>query len=211
MPWIATVRRVDGYCERLGPGLLGEPLNAVSNAAFLLAAAYLIGRRPRSLLLPVLLAVVGLCSLAFHTFATPATGALDSLSILLFVLTGIVLLTRHGFGARASRAWLAAPAFIAFAVLVIVVVRDALSGYLPALLALAGFAVGLRDRLLGAATAVFALSLTVRTLDEPLCSALPIGTHWLWHCLNAVVLTLVAVAVNARTQRAGQHLATLLP
>ncbi|WP_255375355.1 hypothetical protein [Saccharomonospora sp. CUA-673] len=29
---------VDEYCERLEPGLLGEPLNTVSNLGFLLAA-----------------------------------------------------------------------------------------------------------------------------------------------------------------------------
>ena len=31
---------LDLYCERLGPGFWAEPLNAVSNAAFILAAAY---------------------------------------------------------------------------------------------------------------------------------------------------------------------------
>jgi antibiotic biosynthesis monooxygenase (ABM) superfamily enzyme len=35
---------------------------------------------------------------------------------------------------------------------------------------------------------VFAVSLTFRTLDQPLCVAWPLGTHWLWHLLNAVVL-----------------------
>ena len=29
---------LDLYCERLGPGLLAEPLNAVTNGAFLVAA-----------------------------------------------------------------------------------------------------------------------------------------------------------------------------
>ena len=29
---------MDAYCERVGPGLLAEPLNAVSNISFLLAA-----------------------------------------------------------------------------------------------------------------------------------------------------------------------------
>ncbi|XVV15808.1 hypothetical protein ACQP2X_16110 [Actinoplanes sp. CA-131856] len=187
---------MDGYCERLGPGLLAEPLNAVSNAAFLLAAAYLLARRPRSLTLPILLGVVGLCSLAFHTFATRATAALDTLSILVYVLTGVILLTRYGLGVRPGRAWLAAPAFVVFAIAVDVVLRGALGGYLPALLALAGFALVLRDRLLGAAAAVFAVSLTLRTLDEPLCGSLPLGTHWIWHCLNAVVLLLVARGVD---------------
>ncbi|WP_250031274.1 hypothetical protein [Paractinoplanes maris] len=167
---------MDGYCERLAPGLLGEPLNALSNAAFLVAAALLIARRPRSLLLPVLLAVVGLCSLAFHTFATTATAALDTLSILASVLTAIVLLTRHGLQVRRSHAWLAVPAFVAFALLVTLLLRGALGGYLPALLTLAAFAIALRDRLLAIAATVFTVSLTLRTLDTPLCAAIPTGT-----------------------------------
>ncbi len=35
MPWNATI---DAYCERLGPGFWGEPLNAISNLAFCLTA-----------------------------------------------------------------------------------------------------------------------------------------------------------------------------
>jgi hypothetical protein len=197
---LVTVARVDGYCERIGPGLFAEPLNAVSNLAFLLASAYLIARlrkpgRPEARLLPVLLGVVGLCSLSFHTFATRATAALDSLSILVFILVGVVLLTRRGLGVRPSRAWLAAPAFLVFAVAVDVT-GVSLGGYLPALVVLAGLAIALHDRLLGAAAVVFTVSLTLRTLDEPLCDRFPIGTHWLWHCLNAVVLLLVAIRVD---------------
>ncbi|HTJ38833.1 MAG TPA: hypothetical protein VL738_36855 [Dactylosporangium sp.] len=203
---------VDGYCERLGPGLWAEPLNAVSNVAFLIASAVLLARYwrggPRTL--PILLGVVGLCSLSFHTFATGATAALDSLSILVFVLVALVLLVRYGLRMRSSLAWLAAPAFVFFAVIVDLLLalagpRYTLGGYLPPGLALAGLAVALRSRLLLAATGVFAVSLTLRTLDEPLCGRMPIGTHWLWHCLNAVVLFLVAVDVAGRMRHAPAH------
>ena len=69
--------------------------------------------------------------------------------------------------------------------------------YLPALLVLLTLGwhhvrrahVG-RPLLLSAA-AVLTLSLTARTLDPMVCSRLPIGTHFLWHLLNGVVLYLV--------------------
>jgi len=36
--------------------------------------------------------------------------------------------------------------------------------------------------------AILCVSLTARSLDEPLCDVLPLGTHWLWHVLNAAML-----------------------
>jgi len=35
---------------------------------------------------------------------------------------------------------------------------------------------------------IFTVSLTFRTVDLELCEAIPFGTHFLWHLLNAVVL-----------------------
>ncbi len=32
------------------------------------------------------------------------------------------------------------------------------------------------------------VSLTFRSLDEVLCPAIPVGTHFLWHLLNAAML-----------------------
>lgn len=50
------------------------------------------------------------------------------------------------------------------------------------------------------AAGVFAVSLTLRTLDEPLCVAFPLGTHFLWHCLNATVLFIVAYTIIRQEQ-----------
>ena len=32
------------------------------------------------------------------------------------------------------------------------------------------------------------LSLTLRTIDKAVCPGLPIGTHFLWHVLNGILL-----------------------
>ena len=42
---------------------------------------------------------------------------------------------------------------------------------------------------------VFALSLGFRTLDAPLCGTLPLGTHFLWHLLNGLMLWLLLRAL----------------
>ncbi|BCB77049.1 hypothetical protein GCM10022251_45280 [Phytohabitans flavus] len=207
---------VDAYCERTGPGLAGEPLNAVSNLAFLAASAlllWLLAGRPRRApvsvwLLPVMLGVVGLCSLAFHTVADSLTGALDTLSIMVFVLTAVVVVTHWTWGVRWRWAWLVAPVFLAFAIglnVALAVVggeRATVGGYLPALVGLFAFGVAAyrKTKLLIGASALFAVSLTLRTLDGPLCGQVPVGTHFLWHCLNATVLFLVSLAVVRRWQ-----------
>jgi len=200
---------VDGYCERTAPGLWGEPFNAVSNVAFLIACVVLLSmlarqRRPVPLsvwLLPVILGVVGLCSLSFHLLATTFTAALDSLSILVFILTAVVVVVHWMWDVRWRWAWLAAPAYLAGSIALVAVLvavggeRAALGGYLPALVGLVAFGLAARSGLLLSAAALFAVSLTLRTVDEPLCPQWPVGTHFLWHCLNATVLFLVSYAV----------------
>ena len=84
------------YCERgASDALLAEPINVISNLAFLFAA--LIGLqlllwRPREersadhYLLVFLVLAIGLGSLAFHLFATEGTALLDVIPIGLFML-----------------------------------------------------------------------------------------------------------------------------
>ena len=88
--------RVFLYCERgSSEALFAEPINAVSNAAFLLAALagfLLVLRRPPEernadqFLLPVLVLFIGLGSLAFHLYADRGTALADVVPISLFML-----------------------------------------------------------------------------------------------------------------------------
>ena len=68
--------------------------------------------------------------------------------------------------------------------------------YAPALVALLGFGVfHARNRTtarfsLLAAAGVYALALVFRAVDLDVCSALPIGTHFLWHSLSGLAVFL---------------------
>ncbi|MBL6751152.1 MAG: hypothetical protein ISP90_11550 [Nevskia sp.] len=200
------------YCERLGPGLLAEPFNAASNAAFLLACGWLLlalrqrGDAPwYARVLAALIGLIGLGSLSFHTFANRGTEILDVLFIALFIHFYVACFFRRFLGLRWGYAWLAAPGFVLFGLAVKAPLpAGALNGsvdYLPALFGLALMALYLaarRDpaaRLLGAAAAVFVVSLALRTGDRAWCAALPLGTHWLWHSLNALTLSLVTLSL----------------
>lgn len=199
MDWSAAV---DGYCERLGPGLWAEPVNAVTNLAFVLAAVicWRLGQDLTGRVLCVLLAAIGVASGLFHTHAVAWTGAADSLSILLFALVYLFAAVRDYLGLRVVVAVPVTGLFLAL----LVAMAWGLGAAWPALganaayfaldLLIAGWGLALlpRDRRLGAGllagAAVLALSITSRMLDMPLCAGLPLGTHWLWHCLNGLVL-----------------------
>nr|WP_130343683.1 ceramidase domain-containing protein [Herbihabitans rhizosphaerae] len=212
---------VDSYCERLEPGLWGEPLNALSNLAFAVAAVAVWislrttdGRRvPASIAaLPVLIALVFLGSTAFHTTATRWGGLLDVLFIAVFLLHYVAVFTHWFAGLRWRLALVGVGVFVLFTGLVSVTLGRVIPGgsgmYAAALVAVLAFAGWLRFagpvdarphwRMFAAAGVVFAVSLTLRTLDRPLCDSMPIGTHYWWHTLNAIALYLVSRAAVAR-------------
>lgn len=207
MDWLQPV---DLYCERFGPGLFAEPLNALSNLAFVIAGVWVAARMPRSFapqpvplpfdLLAGCIALIGICSAAFHTFAVRWAGLLDVLSIALFIYGFAVCFARYVLDVRWSLAWIAAPALWALGIFVTAPFAPGdLNGsvdYLPALVALTLMALGLALRrqpgaAMFALTAVlFAVSISLRSVDLAWCSSWVWGTHWAWHLLNAVVLGL---------------------
>src|SRR5687767_9820505 len=85
---------LDHYCERTDPSFWAEPLNALSNLGFIVAAWWLWRDAVRQsqveseiLLLIGWAGATGVGSFLFHTFANTATFWLDVVPILLFVLT----------------------------------------------------------------------------------------------------------------------------
>ena len=205
---------VDIYCERVAPGLLGEPLNAVTNLAFFVAAWLVLRQARRNGRLDAPLAIliglvfaIGVGSTLWHIFAQRWAGAADVIPILLFIVTYVGLVMWRYFGTRPAEALALAFAFLFFAPGLRTAAAAALPtamsptfGYLPAFVALivCGALLALRRHpaglwLLGAG-ALFALSLTFRSLDGPFCGAYPTGTHFFWHILNAGVLGTLMVA-----------------
>ena len=205
---------IDLYCERLGPGLLAEPVNALTNAAFFVAASQLwrLARRQGSLdfgmgLALALVVATGIGSTLFHTFATAWARWFDELPILLFQLVFLWMYARRALGWRTVSAALLLVAFIA-AALGARQFQPVLNGsitYAPAIatLLVLGLHQWLRNPgkppLLLAAAGVFALSLALRTLDAAVCDSFPIGTHFLWHLLNALVIYLALSSMIPRS------------
>lgn len=194
---------VDSYCERLGPGLWAEPLNASTNLAFALAA-WVMWRRteamPYGRALCAVLFAIAIGSGLFHTVAERWAGLADVVPILVFILVFLWAVNREVWRMGRAAAVLATVLFIPYAAGAAALIGRAApwigtsAGYVPVVLLIAGYAAALaprarafaRDLSIGAC--VLALSIAARALDMPLCPVWPLGTHFLWHLLNALML-----------------------
>lgn len=201
-----------GYCERLSGAFWAEPLNAVSNAAFLLAAlaAWLLlcqqGRRDwPAESLTMLVAIIGVGSFLFHTMPQRWTLLADVVPIQLFALCYFGLALNRFLRLSPLMAALGALLFLAacfglasgLAPLLSAGMRGS-AGYAGFLIGLFGVALATRLRgdavtgtRIAAAGLVFAASLSFRSLDSVFCGAIPYGLHWGWHLLNGLLLYLL--------------------
>lgn len=193
---------VDLYCERLGPGLWAEPLNAVTNLAFL-GAAWIMWRRAgddrMGRALAAVLAVIGVGSGLFHTFANGLTSLMDVLPILSFILLYLFAASRDMLALRPVWASAATVAFLPYAAATVplwskVPGLGSSAGYMPVPVLILFYAWLLRTRAprsargLAIGAGVLLASLLARTVDQPLCGGWPTGAHFLWHLLNAGML-----------------------
>ncbi|MFD1881140.1 ceramidase domain-containing protein [Paracoccus pacificus] len=179
---------------------------------------------------------IGIGSFLFHTFAQVWASYADTIPIWSFVaLYCFVALSRLG-GVRPGIVAAGALALIA----VLTVWRlaapetapettpaadvprgpDPLNGsgqYAPAVVAFIIFTIiafwrhhPLRWWVAGAGL-VFLLSLTARTFDRDLCTAFPLGLHWIWHLLNGFMIGLVLQILIRSAPAAGRGAGAPLP
>ncbi len=198
---------IDQYCERLGPAFWAEPVNALTNLAFFIAAlaAYRLAKREGALSLDVLLLIfltvcIGLGSALFHTYATVWAMLTDVIPILLFQLVFLGIYSRKVMYLSFARTGLLFAGFIALTVFFFGALPRAWLngslGYASTLIFLTGLGIyhvrtqRLEKWTLLATAGLLLASLTFRTLDMLLCPVLPLGTHFMWHILNGMVLYL---------------------
>ena len=198
------MRQVDGYCERTDFTYWSEPVNAITNAAFLIAA-FVLWKRVRGQGLPLavamcaVLAAIGIGSYLFHTHATIWGAIADTMPIALFILLYIFAANRDFWNLSWPWALLATVAFFPYAAITVPLFQrlpffEVSAGYWPVPLLIALYALGLRKRLphtsrgLAIGAGLLCLSLGFRSIDETVCANFAIGTHVLWHILNGIML-----------------------
>ncbi|MGB0630169.1 MAG: ceramidase domain-containing protein [Alphaproteobacteria bacterium] len=203
---------IDIYCERTGPEFWSEPVNAVTNFAFIISALFVAklirdqmrqsNRDLASWLFCALIFVIGIGSWLFHTHATRWALLADVIPIGIFIL----LYTWYALRRFAEASALVCGAGV-MAVLAVAMTVPQLTGFrggsyvaaLLAMLIIGGYLHFARSHVAGRAlllaAGVFIVSLTLRTVDQPLCEQFPLGTHFGWHIFNAVVLFIATRAM----------------
>lgn len=193
--------QVIAYCERTDFGYWAEPVNALTNAAFVLAAI-LVWPMTRGLALSralaVVLALIGLGSFLWHTHATRWAGLSDVLPIVIFIKLYLFAATRDYLGARVWVAVVVTALFLPYAAGFAWVLGLGVPGlganglYLSVAALIAAYGVILRrtptGRGLLTGAGMLCISLLARMADGPICDSFGLGTHFLWHLINAAML-----------------------
>ena len=199
-------QHIDIYCERVGQTFWAEPVNALTNISFFIAAflAFQFARQQKMInwdinLLLFLLVLIGCGSSLFHTFATKWSALADVLPILLFQIIFIISYSLRVMDFKKWQMLLLLFVFFSMIVSSSQLPAEWLNGsftYFPALICLLGF--GLyhfithqKERpILLIAAFIFIVSLFFRSIDMVVCSTVSLGTHFIWHILNGVTLYL---------------------
>lgn len=195
---------IDIYCERLDATFWAEPLNAITNLSFIVAAylGYKLWkhdkkRQTSGLILVIIAFIVGIGSFLFHTIATRGAMLGDIIPIILFVHFGFWMILQRFFGFKWYIALLGVIGLFWFNWLVRTTVPVTyLNGsvqYLTTLAMLITVSLvlsfrGQRSRSFAAASIIFFIAIIFRSSDMMFCSSISIGTHFLWHLLNGAVV-----------------------
>ena len=193
---------IDIYCERLDVGIWAEPINAVTNFAFILAAI-IMWIRCKNLVegrvLAFLLFSIGCGSFLFHTFAQTWAAILDVTPILIFILTYIYAANRRFLVWSKRMSITGVILFLPYQFLVVSILSSiqflgSSALYVPVAILIFFYSALLHksktnlSRELFVGATILSLSIFARTIDEPLCLIVSVGTHFIWHILNAIML-----------------------
>jgi hypothetical protein len=197
-----------GICERHELGFVAEPMNVLSSFAFIAVAIsiYRYYKKDEDLhrkwmwdvhALTFITFIIGINSVIFHAFPSPTTELMDTLAIVLFIILYFwSVLFRIG-RCNLFQATICFIAFVGFSHILVHQFPNALNdsiGYLSSMIALIMIAVHLHLKARPSsqhfmlAAIIGVCSLFCRAIDREVCDMIPIGSHFLWHALNATLL-----------------------
>ena len=207
---------MDFYCERTNQQIFNEPVNAISNIFFIIVSLSLIKilRKNQSnkiyYIQPILIFFIGIGSFLFHLNPNMITLYLDVIPIFLFSLSFIFFFNRDVININnLNNALLFLLFFFLFLFITPKLNYEILNGsefYFANYFFLTMYTIWLYLKksdffqLLLLGFIFFNLSILLRSLDNHICEYFSIGTHFLWHFLNAYLLKILTL-VNCKIKK----------
>jgi Ceramidase len=197
-----------GICEKFNTLPIAEPLNVLTNLAFIGVAISLFHyvRTYEDLkgfkiydiyALIFLILCIGVCSSIFHLFPSQRNEIIDTIPIVLFINIFFVSTVVRIAKCKPLETVVCYMAYAGFTHILVTHFPNALNdsiGYLSTMTALCvvAFYLNVKRRAAARSFLVAALlgviSLFFRSIDNAVCEVFPLGTHFLWHILNATLI-----------------------
>lgn len=205
---------IDLYCERLAPGFWGEPLNLISNLAFVISFMFLIKLRIKHKInfifyfFAFMVLIIGFGSFVFHSLANQVGFWLDVIPIFSFITIYFWWANRFILHVKYfTNVFLVSVFLVATYALDASPLKHFASGsisYVPAAVILIFYAfypkVSQQHRQYFLTVLIlFILALIFRSSDQYLCDYIKFGSHFLWHILNAILLYKLCTIVALKT------------
>jgi len=198
--------QIFAYCERNSTHIWAEPINTLSNLFFIFFGlmwflkAYKI-RDNDTIVLSLSLISIGIFSFLYHLYANFIFGFLDVVSIIIFSLLYFLFFNRIFFALNKIKYFLLS--FLFFIYLIIFVyfisfIEFNINGSeyyfsLIFLLIIYFLLICFTQKKLNIemllSIIILLFSIFLRTIDKEVCDNFHIGTHFIWHFLNAISLS----------------------
>lgn len=194
------------YCERTSAAFWSEPVNALTNFVFILVGIHILYLLKKNNIvskylrfLAVNTIAIGVGSFLFHTYANFLTMWMDVLPITFLICLTFFYVSKFIFKLSWTLSVTFVVAFFILGIALNFINPPILNGSLVYTHALAGlilisyFSRKNQPQIsyyFTIASGIFFVSLCFRSIDIANCLVLPLGTHFLWHCLNGVTIWL---------------------
>ena len=188
------------YCERTSNSFFAEPINLVTNLAFLISAWFSYKMLKTEKLkqsiyyfLPWFIFLIGLGSSSYHSYRNPITLLFDAIPVYIFLGLSLFLLLKK-LAKNTSLTFGLIGLFILLQIFLTVNFSHLLNSsirhianaiLLLILIVLAYRKFGKIAMELFLVFLVYAIGIFFRTIDIPVCPSFVIGTHFLWHLFVA--------------------------
>ena len=199
------------YCEFVSNFWIHEPLNAITNFGFLIGAYFLyrfvkVNKCNIGLgaILISLMVILGLGSLAWHSYRVVPTLLLDEIPIYIFIIFTFYFLIQSL--TRSHKLTLTISFFSAliyYAIFAYVPGVNISNGVLKYVFALLIFLIlnVLIVKKFGSGynfflpLSIFILAIVFRIVDLYICPIFPVGTHFIWHILIALTMYFGSISI----------------